>query len=79
MYVCTGERNEILKFDSREGIKRCTECTDLGTKRDQLADNTAAIKQRISQTRKAINALNFIWWYKNIIKNRKLYIYQTAI
>jgi len=26
-----------------------------------------------------INALNSIWWHKNIIKNRKSYIYQTII
>jgi hypothetical protein len=37
------------------------------------------IKHRISQTRKATNALNSIWWQKNITKNRKLYIYQTII
>jgi len=37
------------------------------------------IKHRISQTRKAIHALNSIWWHKNITKNRKLYIYQTII
>ena len=37
------------------------------------------IKHRISQTRKAINALNSVWWHKNITKNRKLYIYQTII
>jgi hypothetical protein len=36
-------------------------------------------KHRINQTRKAINALNFIWWHKDITKNRKLYIYQTII
>jgi hypothetical protein len=34
---------------------------------------------QFSQTRKAINALNSIWWHKNITKNRKLYIYQTII
>jgi hypothetical protein len=28
---------------------------------------------------KAINALNSIWWHKDITKNRKLYIYQTII
>jgi len=31
------------------------------------------------QTRKAINALNSIWWHKDITKNRKLYVYQTII
>jgi hypothetical protein len=45
----------------------------------QLGDNTTEIKHRISQTRKAINALNSIWWHKNITKNRKLYIYQPII
>jgi hypothetical protein len=29
--------------------------------------------------RTAINALNSIWWHKDITKNRKLYIYQTII
>src|SRR5215475_12893956 len=36
-------------------------------------------KYRINQTKKAINALNSIWWHKDITKNRKLYIYQTII
>jgi hypothetical protein len=44
-----------------------------------LGDNTTEIKHKISQTRKAKNALNSIWWYKNITKNRKLCIYQTII
>ena len=74
-----GEGKEILKFDCGEEIKPYIECTYLGTKIDQLGDNTAEIKHRISQTRKAINASNSIWWHKNITKNRKLYIYQTII
>jgi hypothetical protein len=57
--------------------KKCTEFTYLGTKIDQLGDNTIEIKHRISQTRRAINVLNSIWWHKNITKNRKIYIYQT--
>ena len=57
----------------------CTKCTYLGTKIDQSGDNTTEMKHRISQTRKAINALNFIYWHKNITKNRQLYIYQTMI
>jgi hypothetical protein len=40
-------------------------------------NTTEMKKHRITQTRKAINALNFIWWHKDITKNRKLYIYQT--
>jgi len=46
---------------------------------DQSGDNRIEIKYRISQTRKVINALNSIWWHKNITKSRKLYIYRTII
>jgi hypothetical protein len=51
----------------------------LGTKIDQSGDNTTEIKHRTSLSRKAINALNSIWWHKNMTKNRKLYIYQSII
>ena len=78
-YICIGEEKESFKFDSGEEIKPSTECTHLGTKIDQTGDNTTEIKYRINQTRKAINALNSIWWQKVITKNRKLYIYQTII
>jgi len=74
-YICIGEEKESLKFDSGEEIKPSTECTYLGTKTEQTGDNTTEIKHRINQTRKAINALNSIWWHKDITKNRKLYIY----
>jgi hypothetical protein len=67
-YVSIGEGKESLKFDSGEEIKPSTECTYLGTKIDYTGDNTAEIKHRINQTRKAINALNSIWWHKDIIK-----------
>ena len=61
-------------------LKPCTECTYLGTKIDQFGDNTTKKKTHIiSQARKAINALNSIWWHKNITKNRKLHIYLTVI
>jgi hypothetical protein len=53
--------------------------TYLGTKIDQLGDNTTEIKHRISQTIQAIHELNSIWWHNNITKNRKLYIYQSII
>jgi len=54
-----GVGKEILKFDSAEEMKPCAECTYLGTKIDQLGNNTTEIKHRSSQTRKAINALTF--------------------
>jgi hypothetical protein len=44
-----------------------------------LGNNTTELKHRISQTRKAINALNSIWYHKSIIKNSKLYFYQNII
>jgi hypothetical protein len=51
----------------------------LGTKLDQLGDNRTEIKHRLNQTRQAINALNSIWWHKDITKKIKLCIYQTII
>jgi hypothetical protein len=44
-----------------------------------MGDSTTEIKHGINQTRKAINALNSIWWHKDITKNRKLCSYQTII
>ena len=63
-----GRRKRNLKFDGGEEIKPCIECTYLGTKIDQLGDNTTEIKHRISQTRKAINALNSIGGTKILLK-----------
>jgi len=40
-----GEGKEILKFDGGEEIKPFRECTYLGSKIDQLGDNTTEIKQ----------------------------------
>jgi hypothetical protein len=54
------------------------ECAYLVTKIGQSGDNITEIKHRISQTRSK-NALKSVWWYKNITKNRKLYVYQTII
>ena len=71
-----GRRKRNVKIDGGEEINRYTECAYLGTKTDQSGDNTTEIKHRISQTRKAINALNSIWWHKNITKNRTLYLPQ---
>jgi len=36
-------RKKSLKFDSREEIKPNTECTYLGTKIDQMGDNTTEL------------------------------------
>ena len=55
--MCVGEGKKILKFDGGEELKPWIECTYLATKIDKLGDNTTEIKHRISQTRKAINAL----------------------
>jgi len=60
------EGKEILRSDVVEEIKPCSGCTYLGTKADQSGDNTTDIKHRISQRIKPINALNYIWWHKNI-------------
>jgi hypothetical protein len=56
-----GEGKEILKFDGGEELKPYTEYTYLGTEIHQSGGNTVEIKHRISETRKAVNALNSIW------------------
>jgi hypothetical protein len=66
--ACNGIAFSNNKFDGGEEIKPYIECTYLGTKIDQSGENTTQIKQRISQTRKVINALNSIWWHKNTTK-----------
>jgi hypothetical protein len=45
----------------------------------RIANTEKKASITISQTTKAINALNSIWRHKNITKNIKLYIYQTII
>ena len=68
------------QWDEIEGIFQFRETFfSLLVFQDQSGDNATEIKHRISQTRKAINALNSIWCHKNITKNRKLHIYQTII
>jgi hypothetical protein len=63
-----------FKIDSGEEIRPSTECTYLGTKIDETTDYTTEIEHRSNQTRKAINALNSIWWHKYITKNNKIYL-----
>ena len=48
IYICIGEGKESLKFEGREEIKPCTECTYLGTIIDRLGENTTEIKYRIN-------------------------------
>jgi hypothetical protein len=76
-YICIGEEKENLKFDSGEEIKPSTECTYLGTNTDQTGDNKTEIEHRINQTRKTINALNSIWWHKNITKTENYIFIET--
>ena len=67
--ICIGEGKESLKLEGGKEIKPCTECTYLGTVIDRLGEYTAEIKHRINQARKAINALNSVWWQKkNVTK-----------
>ena len=68
-YICIGENEESLKFDNGEEITPCTEHIYLGVKIDKFGNNTTEIRNRITQTRKAINALNSIWWNKGITNN----------
>lgn len=78
-YLCIGEEIEPLQLDNGEIIEPSTECIYLGTKIDQFGKSNTEIEHRISETKKAINALNSLWWNKHITRNRKLQIYKTVI
>ena len=73
--VCIGEGKESVKLEGGKEIKPCTECTYLGTIMDQLGENTTDIKHRINQARKAINALNSVWWQKKILLKTENYTF----
>ena len=67
-YLCIGEERENITFNNGEELKPSIECTYLGIKLDHSGNNTVEIKNRIAQAKQAINALNSIWWSKNITK-----------
>ena len=74
-----GEERENVTFSNGEELKASIECTYLGIKLDHSGDNTVGMKNRVTQAKQAINALNSIWWSKNITKNKKLQIHQTIV
>jgi len=51
----------------------------LGSKCTKDGRHTKNIRHRVTQARKIINALNGIWWSKDITKNRKKMIYNSMV
>jgi hypothetical protein len=57
----------------------CTEFRYLGTIFTKTGRDTKNISHRVTQARKIIDALNGVWWSKNITRNREKMIYNSMV
>jgi hypothetical protein len=60
-------------------ITGCTEFRYLGTIFTKDGRDAKNIRHRVTQARKVIGKLNWVWWSKNIIRNRKKMIYNSMV
>ena len=58
-------------MDNGDIITGCTEFRYLGTIFTKDGRDTKNIRLRVTQARKIIGALNWVWWSKNITRNGK--------
>jgi len=70
-YMSVGTDTNHLEMDSGDIITGCTEFWYLGTIFTKDGRDTKNIRQRVTQARNIIGALNGVWWSKNITRNRK--------
>jgi hypothetical protein len=68
-----------LKVDEDNEIELCQEYKYLGVIFDKSGTDDKQIRSRVIQARKCIAFLNGILWSKEIIKERKLNIYNALI
>ena len=66
-------------MDNGDIITGCTEFWYLGSVFTKDGRCTKNIRHRLAQARKIIGALNWIWWSKDITKNRKNMIYNSMV
>jgi len=82
IYLCIGEMHSKLKLDTDSTdseIEFCQECKYLGVIFDTSGTDDKEIRSRVIKARKCIACLNGILWSKDIIKDRKLNIYNAFI
>ena len=70
-YMSLGTDTNHLEMDNGDIITGCTEFRYLGTIFTKDGRDTKNIRHRVTQARKIIGALNWVWWSKNITRNGK--------
>jgi hypothetical protein len=73
------KKKYIIKSVKNDIITGCTEFRYLGTVLTKGGRDTKKICHRVTQARKIIDALNGVWWSKNITRNRKKIIYNSMV
>jgi hypothetical protein len=68
--MSVGTDTNLLEMDNGDIITGCTEFRYLGTIFTKDGRDTKNISHRVTQARKIIDALNKVWWSKNIRRNR---------
>lgn len=76
-YMSIGGRQQDLMFEGGQQIKYCDKYKYLGLNITQDGTRDMAIKERNTQGRKTIAALNGILWDQHILKTNKHRIYRS--
>jgi len=78
-YLCIGEMHNNFKLDKDSDIEFCQEYKYLRVIFYTSGTDDKEIRWRVTQARKCVACLNGILWSEDIIKERKLNIYNTLI
>jgi hypothetical protein len=78
-YMSEGNDTNHLQMDNSDIITSCTEFRYLETIFTKEGRDTKNISHKITQARKIIGVLNWLWWSKNITRNRKKMIYNSMV
>ena len=74
-YMSLGTDTNHLGLDNGDIIAGCTEFKYLA----KDGRETKNICHRVTQARKIVSALNWVWWSKNVTKNRKKMVYNSMV
>lgn len=74
-----GTDTDELQLENNGKISGCTEYKYLGSILTNDGNDTKNIRNKIVQSKRIIEALNGIWWSKNITKNRNNMNYKAMV
>ena len=78
-HMSVGTDTNHLEMDNGDIITGCTEFRYLGTTFTKDGRDTKNIHHRVTQARKKIDALNGVWWSKNITRNRNKMMVKSVL